>query len=81
VAPVGATGRDFRHIVLRPDLSTIIAYRRAGLLSWGDVIRSYRPPLAFYDFDRHDWRYSAETVYLMMRSAVGALVRSIRPRR
>jgi predicted ATP-grasp superfamily ATP-dependent carboligase len=80
VTPVGPDGRDFRHVVLRADVAAIIAYRRAGLLSWKDVVRSYKPPLAFFDFDLRDWRYSAETIYRMARSAVGALVRSVCPR-
>jgi len=81
VTPVVGNGRDFRHIVLRSDPSAIIAYRKAGLISWRDVARSYKRPLAFYDFDLHDWRYSAETIYLMARSAVGGLVRSAWSRR
>jgi predicted ATP-grasp superfamily ATP-dependent carboligase len=81
VTPVAADGRDFRHIVLRPDLSTVIAYRRAGLISWADIVRSYRPPLAFYDFDPRDWRYSTHTLYLMVRSAGGELLRTVWPRR
>jgi len=81
VSPVGSSGRDFRHVMLRPDLSTIIAYRRAGLISWTDVLRSYKPPLAFYDFDPRDWRYSTDTLYRMIRGAVGELVRSGWPRR
>ena len=75
VTPVVGNGRDFRHIVLRADPSAIVAYRKAGLISWMDVVRSYKRPLAFYDFDLHDWRYSAETIYRMARSAVGALIR------
>jgi D-aspartate ligase len=74
VTPVAADGRDFRHIVLRADPSAIVAYRKAGLISWRDVVRSYKRPLAFYDFDARDWRYSAETIYAMARSAVGGLV-------
>lgn len=81
VTPVVGDGRDFRHIVLRSDPSAIIAYRRAGLISWGDVVRSYKRPLAFYDFDPRDWRYSAETIYLMARSAVGGLARMAWSRR
>jgi D-aspartate ligase len=80
VTPVVGNGRDFRHVVLRSDPSAIIAYRKAGLISWTDVVRSYKPPLAFYDFDPRDWRYSAETMYLMVRSAVGELVRAAWPR-
>jgi D-aspartate ligase len=81
VTPVIPDGRDFRHIVLRADLSTIIAYWKAGLISWADVLRSYRPPLAFYDFDPRDWRYSADTLYVMLRAGVGELLRSARRRR
>jgi predicted ATP-grasp superfamily ATP-dependent carboligase len=81
VTPVAPDGRDFRHIVLRSDVGTIIAYRRAGLISWGDVARSYKPPLAFFDFDARDWRYSAETLFLMARTAAGALLRPLLPRR
>ena len=81
VTPVVGDGRDFRHIVLRSDPSAIIAYRKAGLLSWQDVVRSYKRPLAFYDFDPRDWRYSTETIYLMARLAVDELVRLAWPRR
>jgi D-aspartate ligase len=81
VTPVAPNGRDFRHVVLRSDMNTIVAYRRARLISWMDVVRSYRPPLAFYDFDRRDWRYSAETIYRMARSGVSALVEPLRARR
>jgi D-aspartate ligase len=81
VTPVTADGRDFRHVVLRSDLGAVIAYRKAGLISWLDVVRSYKPPLAFYDLDPRDWRYSADTIYLMARSAAGQLVRWAWPRR
>jgi len=77
VTPVAPSGRPFRHIVLRADLSAIIAYRRARLVSWRDVLRSYRPPLAFFDLDPRDWRNSIETIYRMVRSAVGTLVRGV----
>lgn len=78
VTPVSAEARDFRHIVLRSDVRAILAYRRAGLVSWREVLRSYRRPLAFYDLDPHDWRYSAGTLYRVARSAAGGL---LRPRR
>jgi predicted ATP-grasp superfamily ATP-dependent carboligase len=74
-APVSPDGRDFRHIDLRADVSAIFAYRRARLISWKDVIRSYKSPRAFFDFDIRDWRYSSETVYRMARSAIRELVR------
>ena len=73
--PVTPDGRDFRHIDLRADVGAVFAYRRAGLISWGDVVRSYRRPRAFFDFDNHDWRYSTETIYRMARSLVRELIR------
>jgi len=77
VEPVGPTGRHFKHIVLRSDARTVLAYRRAGLIRWRDVFESYRPPLAFFDLDRKDLRYSAETLYLTVRSFVGGIVRGL----
>jgi D-aspartate ligase len=74
-APVTPNGRDFRHIDLRSDVGAIFAYRRARLISWEDVLRSYKGPRAFVDFDRRDWRYSAETIYRMARSLVRELIR------
>jgi D-aspartate ligase len=74
-APVAPDGRDFRHIDLRADVGAIFAYRRAGLISWGDVIRSYKAPRVFFDFDTHDWRYSVETIYRMARAFVRELIR------
>jgi D-aspartate ligase len=75
--PVAPDGKDFRHIDLRNDVGAIFAYRRAGLISWGDVIRSYRSPRRFFDFDTRDWRYSAETIYRMARSAIREVVRPL----
>jgi predicted ATP-grasp superfamily ATP-dependent carboligase len=74
-SPVHPSSRDFRHIDLRSDVGAIFAYRRAGLISWKDIRKSYRSPRAFIDFDIHDWRYSAETVYRMARSFVRELIR------
>jgi D-aspartate ligase len=62
VEEVGPDGSDFRHIVVRAEARSLPSYWRAGLVSWRDLARSYRPPLAFYDLDRRDWRYSAETL-------------------
>jgi len=78
VHPVAPTGTDFRHIDLRADVGAIFAYRRAKLISWRDVIRSYRAPRAFFDFDAADWRYSIDTVYRMARSLARELVTSLR---
>lgn len=67
VTPVAPQGNDFRHVVLRADAHALPKYWRAGLVSWRDVARSYRPPLAFFDLDRRDWRYSLETLLVCTR--------------
>lgn len=77
VSPVTTSNREFRHVVLRSEVAAIAAYRRAGLLPWKDLLRSYKPPLAFFDLDSQDWRYSVETIYRMARSVVGVGVRSL----
>lgn len=67
VLPEKPVRTDFRHIMFRPDGRAIPAYRRAGLLSWRDLLHSYRPPLAFYDLDWRDLRYSLESVLIAIR--------------
>ena len=81
VVPVGPDGRDFRHITLRRDIPTIRSYMGAGLLSWRELIRSYRPPVAFYDFNLRDWRLTAETVASLGRTVLGQIVRHFIPKR
>jgi predicted ATP-grasp superfamily ATP-dependent carboligase len=68
VQPVEPSRAAFRHVVLRADGRAIPAYWRAGLLTWRDLMASYRPPLAFFDFDARDVRYSAETIYVAARA-------------
>ncbi len=75
VAAVAPRDADFRHVVLRADGRTVPAYWREGLISWRDVCRSYRPPLAFYDLDPRDWRYSIETLLIAARGFVTGVLR------
>lgn len=67
LAPVKPRGNYFKHIVMRADGQAMPIYMRAGLISFRDVLRSYRPPLAFFDLDRRDWRYSLETWFVYFR--------------
>jgi predicted ATP-grasp superfamily ATP-dependent carboligase len=76
VVPVGPSGRDFKHITVRSDAVAVVEYWRAGLLSWKELRRSWRPPLAFYDLDAGDWRYSAETIYIATRLLLRGLWRA-----
>lgn len=68
VPPVTPGLREFRHIVLRNDARVLLDYWWLGLISWRDIVHSYTPPLAFYDFDVRDWRLSLETVVFAARS-------------
>ncbi len=65
--PVSPSGRHFKHIVLRAEGTAIPEYMKAGLLTWKELIRSYKPPLAFYDFDFRDWRNSIETLVISIK--------------
>lgn len=71
VMPVSPSRENFRHIVLRADARAVPAYLGAGTISWGDILRSYRGPKAYFDLDWRDWRYSLETLYV----AAGAFFR------
>jgi D-aspartate ligase len=75
VEPVSQNNKDFRHVALAWDFSTIGSYRRAGLLTWGDVLRAYRPPVAFYDFDLRDWRVTLGTLITLAYLVVGRPIR------
>ena len=77
VTPVSPSKRDFRHLVVRSDAIAVVDYRRAGLISWRDILRSYRPPLAFFDLDARDMRYSAETLYVAARLLIGGIARGL----
>jgi D-aspartate ligase len=78
---VGPNRGDFRHICLFRDLSAVNSYRRAGLETWGSILRSYRPPLAFYDLDLRDWRMNVRTAIDVARMLLYPLYRRIVPRR
>jgi predicted ATP-grasp superfamily ATP-dependent carboligase len=73
--PVEPTGRNFRHIVLERDSAAIASYRKAGMLSWRQLLRSYRRPVGFFDFDWRDWRVTASTLDRVLRNLAGPSLR------
>ena len=75
VEMVDQEDRKFRHIVLTWDFSTIGSYRREGLLTWWDIIRSYRPPVAFFDLDLRNWRVAAGTLISLIYLIIGRPIR------
>jgi predicted ATP-grasp superfamily ATP-dependent carboligase len=67
VKPVKPNNKIFKHIVLRSEGSVIPEYWFAGKLKLKELLNSYRPPLAFFDLDKKDLRYSLETIYIFFR--------------
>ena len=81
VSPVHPESRYFRHIVLFRDFAAARSYRKEGLLTWRDIVRSYRGPVAFFDFDWRDWRVTARTVVQLAKLLVGPTLRRVFPKR
>lgn len=70
IEPVQPNQKNFKHIVLRSEGTAIPRYMKAGLLSWRDLFNSYKPPLAFFDFDIRDWKMSLHTLYILFKDLV-----------
>lgn len=75
VHPVQQRPVNYRHIVLRRDFATLRSYRKAGLLPWRDLLRSYRPPVHFFDFDWRDFRVSFRTLIDLAKTLLYPYVR------
>ncbi len=79
VTPTQPEVRDFRHVCLLRDFATFRSYRKAGQ-SWGELLRAYRRPVAFFDFDWRDWRTTRNTLWACFKLVVKPwLKRSARP--
>lgn len=74
-SPAEPVRLDFRHFVLRREFRAVPQYVKAGLLRWRDVIRSYRGPKHFFDFDLRDWRVTASTMWYCARVVGIAVLR------
>ncbi len=81
VQPVRRNSHQYRHICLQRDFSSLRSYRKAGLLSWRQLLRSYRPPVYFYDFDLRDWRVSLATLKEVFKIIVGPYLRRLFPKK
>ena len=57
--------------MLERDSAALASYRQAGMLTWKQLLRSYRPPVAFFDFDFRDWRVTASTLDRVLRNLAG----------
>lgn len=81
IEPVGPDGRYFKHIVLRAEGAALPNYWQAGLVSWRDILGTYKPPLAFFDLDWRDPRYSLETLYVTLRLLWRGIFRNLKSRK
>lgn len=81
VNPVRQNSHEFRHIAVQRDFSSLRSYRQAGLLTWRDLVRSYRPPVYFYDLDLRDWRVALASLREVFKSIVGPYVRRVFPKK
>ena len=81
ITPVAPNGRDVRHIMLRSDVLGLRSMWNRGELKWGDISRTYKWPLAFYDMDASDLRFAARTLYDVAHIVSGAVFRRFVPKR
>ncbi len=81
VQPVQQNSYDFRHVVLRRDVSSIRSNMRAGILNWSGLLHSYRRPLHFFDFDRRDRKLSWQTIVEVVKTFLYPYFRRIFPKR
>jgi predicted ATP-grasp superfamily ATP-dependent carboligase len=81
VEPVAPSARNFRHIVLIRDFDTIPSYRREGLLSWKQLLSSYRPPVYFFDFDVLDPGVTIRNMREQLRLLIRPFARALFPKK
>ena len=82
VKPVTALPRwNFRHIVLRRDFMSFRSYLSEGLMTWRGWLWSYRPPVAFFDFDPRDWRVTWDTCVELVKTLLAPAYRRLRPKK
>ena len=75
--PMEPTRFGFKHVTLRRDIPSLEAYLSRGLLTWGDIFRSWRGPLKFYDFDLADPWPTLETLTRCVRVIFGMSLRAL----
>jgi hypothetical protein len=67
----------FRHIVVGRDLPAMPMYVAGHIFTWGEIMRSYRGPLEFFDFDRHDHGPTWRTLKTSVKQFGGGLLRNM----
>jgi len=69
--------RKFRHITLTWDAMILGNHLRSGRLTWGELLRSYWPPVVFFDLDLRDWRVAAKTIFTVVYLIFGRPIRKL----
>ncbi len=77
VSPVASNGAYFRHITLIRDFECMRSYVSEGLLSWGQIWKSYFGPSKFFDFDARDWRVTSGTLWAVFKLIIGPPIRRL----
>lgn len=72
-----ATRFRFKHVTLRRDIASFEGYLQRGILTWGEIFRSYEGPLEFFDFDIDDPRPTLATLKGCARAVVGMTLRAV----
>jgi D-aspartate ligase len=67
----------FKHVTLRRDIPSLEGYLQRGILTWGDIFRSWEGPLEFFDFDLKDPRPTLVTLKGCARALTGLTLRSL----
>ena len=67
---------EFHHIILFLEVPGVLSRLASGLLTWPELLRSYRRPLAFYDLDGRDLRPTLKTLWVCVKAAVVILRRN-----
>ena len=80
VEEVRWNGTHFHHIVLNRDVECFRSYLKAGLTTWGGLLKSYRHARLF-DFDLYDWQVTRDTITSVFKQLSYPLYRWLHPRR
>jgi hypothetical protein len=78
VQPVLPLPIDLHHFMAHRDFRCQRSYVAAGLATWGDIIRSYRRPVAFFDLDPYDWGITGHTLISILKVLGLPLYRKLR---
>ena len=77
VEPVAPNRYGFRHIVVGRDLPAMPMYVAGNIHTWAEIVRSYRGPLEFFDFDWHDRGPTWRTLKISVRQFAGGILRNL----